>query len=52
MGHVPKKGYHKLHKDYMNGDISKEKFLKEYHNPNNYRPELVKTNRGRKYEAK
>ncbi|RUM72906.1 MAG: hypothetical protein DSZ09_00775, partial [Sulfurovum sp.] len=52
MGHVPTKEYRKLHKKYMNGDISKEKFLKEYQDPNNYRPELVKTNRGRKHEAK
>ena len=52
MGHMPKKEYRFLHKDYMDGKISKEDFLKEYHNPKNYRPELVNTNRGRKYEAK
>ena len=52
MGHKYGKEYRKLHEKYMNGDISKEKFLEEYHNPENYRPELVNTNRGRKYEAK
>jgi len=52
MGHMPKKEYRKLHKDYMDGKISKEDFLKEYKDPKNYRPELVKTNRGRKYEKK
>ena len=30
MGHKPGKEYRKLHEDYMNGNISKEKILEEY----------------------
>jgi hypothetical protein len=52
MGHKPNKEYRKLHKDYIDGKISKEKFLLEYQDPNNYQPESVKSNRSRKYEAK
>ena len=52
MGHKPGKEYKKLHKDYMDGKISKSKFLKEYKDPNNYRPESKSANRSRKYEQK
>lgn len=52
MGHKPGKEYKKLHKDYMDGKISKSKFLKEYKNPNNYQPESKSANRSRKYEQK
>ncbi|MBQ2174142.1 MAG: hypothetical protein II453_03375 [Alphaproteobacteria bacterium] len=29
---------------------SKEDFIKEYRNPNNYQPQTRKSNRGHKYE--
>ena len=44
--------YKKLHQDYMNGKISKEKFLEEYRNPSNYQPQSRRTNRSHKYERK
>ena len=52
MGHKPGKEYRKLHEDYMNGNISKEKFLEEYRNPSNYQPQSRRTNRSHKYERK
>lgn len=52
MGHKKGHEYKKLHKDYMDGKISKEKFLEEYRNPKNYRPESRNANRSRKYEQK
>ena len=42
----------KIHKDYMDGKISKGKFLKEVRNPDNYRPEAPSSNRSHKYEQK
>jgi hypothetical protein len=50
MGHVPGKEYRKLHQDYMDGKITKEEFLEEYHNPKNYQPESPSANRSHKYE--
>lgn len=50
MDHIPDEKYSEMHELYMNGTISKEEFLEWYKNPNNYRPELPKTNRGHKYE--
>ncbi|MDO5612457.1 MAG: HNH/ENDO VII family nuclease [Paracoccus sp. (in: a-proteobacteria)] len=41
MGHKPGHEYRKLHKDYIDGKISKEKSLDEYRNPKNYQPESV-----------
>lgn len=52
MGHKPGKEYRKLHKDYMEGKISKEEFLKEYKKPSNYQPESKSANRSGKYEQK
>ncbi|AZB16741.1 hypothetical protein EG352_02615 [Chryseobacterium indologenes] len=52
MGHKPGKEYNKLKKDYTEGKISKEKFLEDYRNPNNYQPESRNANRSRKYEQK
>jgi hypothetical protein len=52
MGHKPGKEYKKLHKDYMDGKITKDEFLKEYRNPQNYQPESQAANRSRKYEKK
>ena len=51
MGHIPGKEYQKLHKDYMDGKITKEEFMKECQNPKNYRPEKPSSNRSHKYEA-
>ena len=50
MGHKPGKEYRKLHKDYMDGKITKEEFLKEFRNPNNYQPEAPSSNRSHQYE--
>ena len=50
MGHKPGREYKKLHDDYMSGKISKEEFEREYHNPENYRPEAPSANRSRKYQ--
>lgn len=52
MGHKPGHEYRKLHKEYMDGKISKEKFLEEYRNPKNYQPESKSANRSHKYEKK
>jgi hypothetical protein len=52
MGHTPGNEYKDLHKDYMDGKISKEAFLKKYRDPKNYRPEAPSANRSRKYEKK
>jgi HNH/ENDO VII superfamily nuclease with conserved GHE residues len=45
MGHFPTERYGDLHRDYMDGKITKEEFLKRYRDPNNYRPELPSSNR-------
>lgn len=50
MGHVPGKEYRKLHQDYLDGKISHEEFLREYNNPNNYRPEAPSSNRSHRFE--
>ena len=50
MGHKPGKEYKKVHKEYIDGEISKDEFLKEYRNADNYQPQSRKTNRSRKYE--
>ena len=34
----------------IEGKIEKEDFIKEYSNPNNYKPQTRKSNRGHKYE--
>jgi hypothetical protein len=39
MGHKPGKEYSKLVDDLVEGKITDEEFLKEYNDPNNYRPE-------------
>lgn len=52
MGHMPEHEYRTLHKDYMDGKISEEEFLKQYRDPNNYRPESPSANRSHRYEAK
>ena len=44
MGHEAGHEYRKTHKDYMNGDISKDEFLEEYTNPKNYKVEDPKRN--------
>jgi len=49
MGHK-EKTYKELHDDYMNGKITKEEFLREYHNPENYHPQTINSNRSRRYD--
>ena len=51
MGHVRGKEYKDLHKRYMDGKISKEEFLREYRNPDNYVPQSRYSNRSHKFEA-
>ncbi|WP_448661573.1 GH-E family nuclease [Sphingomonas sp. CJ20] len=50
MGHLPGKDYKTLHDRYMSGQITREQFLREYHDPNNYRPEAPSANRSRRYQ--
>jgi hypothetical protein len=50
MGHTKQNKYSKNHKDYRDGKITKEEFLKWYRNPQNYRPESPSVNRSYKYE--
>ena len=45
MGHLPQHEYSKLHKAYMDGEISYEEFLRRYRDPANYRPECPNANR-------
>src|SRR3989338_2851283 len=52
MGHKKNHEYRTLKQDYLSGKISKEEFLKEYRDPNNYQPELPKNNRSHKFEKK
>ncbi|WP_160137664.1 DUF6443 domain-containing protein [Chryseobacterium sp. c4a] len=52
MGHKPGEEYRKLHKDYMDGKIDKEEFLKRYRDPGNYQPESKSANRSGKYEQR
>ncbi len=51
MGHKPGQKYSDIHYKYMNGEISLVEFLKWYRDPDNYRPELPKTNRSHLYES-
>ncbi|MGX2952059.1 GH-E family nuclease [Shewanella sp. JL219SE-S6] len=51
MGHKPGKDYASLHDKYIAGDISKQEFLDEYRNPNNYHPEDPSSNRSRKHDT-
>lgn len=44
MGHKTGHEFRKTHSDYMNGNISKDEFLKEYADPNNYKVEDPKRN--------
>lgn len=51
MGHKPGHEYRTLHRDYMEGHISKDEFLRQYRDPNNYQPESINANRSHRYEA-
>jgi RHS repeat-associated protein len=50
MGHLKGNKFSELHKKYMAGNISKDEFLQEYRNPNNYRPEHPLSNQGHLFE--
>lgn len=52
MGHKPGQKYSDIHNKYMNGEISLDEFLTWYSDPDNYRPELPKTNRSHLFEGK
>ena len=52
MGHKPGKEYSTLHRAYLEGRISKEEFLREYRNPDNYIPEVPRENMSHKWEKK
>ena len=51
MGHRDET-YKKLHDRYMDDEITKEEFLKEFHDPNNYHPQTVNSNRSRRHDEK
>jgi len=51
MGHKPGEEYRKLHKDYMDGEITKGEFLDRHRDPNNYHPENPGSNRGHQHEV-
>ena len=44
------KEYSEMHQLYMDDVITKDEFLEWYRNPDNYRPELPRTNRSHMYE--
>jgi len=50
MEHKREHKYKDIHERYMNDEVSKEDFLMEYHNPNNYQPQTQYSNRWHKYE--
>jgi RHS repeat-associated protein len=50
MGHLPGKSYDELKQRFLNGEISRQRFLDEYNNPLNYRPEAISPNRSRRYQ--
>jgi YD repeat-containing protein len=50
MGHTQGNDYHSLYKDYMNRKLTPEEFLREYRDPENYRPESPSENRGRRHD--
>lgn len=50
MGHIPGEKYSEMHQLYMDDVITKDEFLEWYRNPDNYRPELPRTNRSHMYE--
>jgi hypothetical protein len=52
MGHIPGQEYAEVHDQYMRGDLDLQEFLGWYRNPDNYRPELPKTNRSHKFERR
>jgi hypothetical protein len=50
MGHISGQEYRKLHQKYMSGEIDLQEFLKQYRDPNNYRPESISANRSHAFE--
>jgi len=52
MGHTYSNEYKDLHQEYMNGDISKETFLKRYRDPSRYAPEDPSSNRSRRHDKR
>ena len=49
-GHIEGEEYRKMHKRYMDGEISKDDFLKWFRNPDNYQPQSQYSNRSHKFE--
>ena len=50
MGHIPKHTYKSLRQKYINCKITKKKYLDEYNNPDNYKPEDPSRNRSRVFD--
>lgn len=50
MGHKPGHKYHDTWLKYINGELSPAEFAEKYRNPNYYRVEHYKTNRGHEFE--
>ena len=52
MGHIPEQKYSTIHKRYLDGEMTPKQFRDWYNNPDNYRPELPRTNRSHILEWK
>jgi hypothetical protein len=52
MGHRPGEEYGRLHKKYMEGEITLEELKAAVRDPKKYRPEAPGPNRSRKFEKK
>ncbi len=52
MGHKHGMEYRKYHKDYMDGKITKDEFLKIHRDASHYQPEIPANNQSHKFEAK
>lgn len=50
MGHVPGQKYYDMYQKYIQGEMTPKQFRDWYNNPNNYRPEIPRNNRGHLFE--
>lgn len=50
MGHIPGQKYHDIYQKYLQGELTPKQFRDWYNNPNNYRPEIPRNNRGHLFE--
>ena len=52
MGHTPDHQYQDIWKKYMNDDINRIEFFRQYRDPNNYFPQSINSNRSRRYDPR